>query len=122
MKNYKKYIDDNKIDSRDAVINLINSNPDDLELEFLSVIAETVNNKRTDTAAFYTDSSILNCIKERLPEINKESVRILEPSVGIGNFLPIIIEKYAHNSELIIDVVDIDKKSLQILKALNKYR
>ncbi|MDE8087866.1 Eco57I restriction-modification methylase domain-containing protein [Erysipelothrix rhusiopathiae] len=122
MKKYNKYITDNGIDSRNDVIKLIKKNPDNLDLESLSIIAETVNNKRTDTAAFYTDTTILKHIKNQLPIINKKSVRVLEPSVGIGNFLPIIIEKYSHNKELIIDVVDLDSKSLEILKELNKYR
>ena len=26
-----------------------------------------------------------------LPDIDKDTVRILEPSVGVGNFLPLII-------------------------------
>lgn len=122
MKNYKVYIDKNNITNREMVLDLIKKNPDNLSLEELSIIAETINNNRTSTAAYYTDDSLLEEIKKELPTIDKKIIRILEPSVGIGNFIYILIEKYKLNEKVIIDVVDIDKKSLVILDALNAYR
>ena len=48
------------------------------------------------------------------------TINILEPSVGVGNFLPTLIEKYGEVQDVNIDVVDIDKNSISILKALLK--
>lgn len=45
-------------------------------------------------------------------------LRILEPSIGVGNFLPALIEKYSCVHNVIIDVVDIDSFSIEILKEL----
>ena len=51
-----------------------------------------------------------------LPDIDKEEIHILEPSVGTGNFIPFIIKKYASAKFLKIDVVDIDPDVIAILK------
>ena len=45
-------------------------------------------------------------------------INILEPSVGVGNFIPMLIQKYADVPSVNIDVVDIDDDSLEVLKAL----
>ena len=51
---------------------------------------------------------------------NYNSIKILEPSVGAGNFLPLLIEKYKSVSDVQIDVIDIDKNAIDILKILIK--
>ena len=86
----------------------------------LSKIAELSNAKRNDEEAFYTNKFLLNYIYNELPIINKKTIRVLEPSVGVGNFIPYIISKYSYAEELIIDVVDINDYSLEILKELLK--
>jgi DNA (cytosine-5)-methyltransferase 1 len=54
-----------------------------------------------------------------LPEAKGiQKLRILEPSIGVGNFLPLLIEKYKTVNEVIIDVVDIDENSISTLKLL----
>ena len=55
-----------------------------------------------------------------MPNINKKQIRVLEPSVGVGNFIPYIIAKYSYAEELIIDVVDINNYSISVLKELLK--
>lgn len=45
-------------------------------------------------------------------------INILEPSVGVGNFIPMLIQKYVDVPSVNIDVVDIDDDSLEVLKAL----
>ena len=55
-----------------------------------------------------------------MPIINKKVIRALEPSVGVGNFIPYIISKYSYAEELIIDVVDINDYSIGVLKQLLK--
>jgi len=52
-----------------------------------------------------------------LPELKeKKKIRILEPSVGIGNFVPLLIEKYEDKDEVIFDLLDIDSNSFIVLK------
>lgn len=118
----KKHIKNYNLQYREDVIGFIKKNPENLSVDDLSRIAELVNNSRIDTAAYYTDAKTLSTVSEHLPTINKEVIRILEPSVGVGNFLQIIIDKYSHAKKVIIDVNDIDEKSIEITKLLNRYR
>ena len=60
----------------------------------------------------------MNEIFKELPYIEKDVITILEPSVGIGNFLPFIFKKYEETKEVNIDVVDIDSRNLEILRLL----
>ena len=110
------------LNTRETLMLFIDENPENLRVEELSRISELVNNKRVDTAAYYTDVETLNLIKENLPEIKKDVIRILEPSVGVGNFLQIIIDKYSYAKKIIIEVNDIDKESIELTKKLNLYR
>ena len=58
---------------------------------------------------------------KKLPMVEKKIIRILEPSAGVGNFVPLIIQKFK-DKEVILDLVDIDPDSLEVLKALiSKY-
>ena len=98
----------------------IKNNQKDLSFTTLSKIAELSNAERNNEEAFYTSKSLLNYIYKELPDINKKEIRILEPSVGVGNFIPYIIAKYGHAESLIIDVVDINSYSLSVLKQLLK--
>ena len=52
-----------------------------------------------------------------LPDTDKDIVRILEPSVGVGNFLPLIIKKF-EGKRIILDVVDIDEHSLEFAELI----
>ncbi|MDT2731536.1 Eco57I restriction-modification methylase domain-containing protein [Streptococcus parauberis] len=118
----RKIISDNALNHREDVKKFIEMNVDSLPLADLSRIAELVNNGRVETSAYYTDELILDEIYKYLPEINKDEIRVLEPSVGVGNFLQPIIDKYSKAKKLIIEINDIDEKSLELLKILNKYR
>ena len=114
-------IEDYNLVKHTNLINFIDKNPLCLSLNSLSRIAELSNTKRTENAAYFTSKSLITEIMKNLPESNKNIIRILEPSVGVGNFLPIIIKKFEEKS-LIIDVVDIDNDSLEITKKLlNRY-
>jgi len=54
-----------------------------------------------------------------LPELkSKKKIRIMEPSVGIGNFIPLLVEKYQDKTEVIFDLVDIDSNSFVVLKSI----
>lgn len=115
MNNYNLY-------SSALLKKFITENPENLGLNDLSIISELSNVNRMETAAYYTDLETTEMIYKKLPEINKSIIYILEPSVGIGNFLDIIIRKYKNKKKVIIDVIDIDQNSISILKLLNTYR
>lgn len=121
-KNLKKIVDKHALSDRKKVMEFIKDNPEDLSIEELSRIAEIVNNKRTETAAYYTDFKTLSLIEEYLPNIEKETIRVLEPSAGVGNFLSIIINKYKNAKKLIIDFNDIDEESIALIKLLNQFK
>lgn len=100
--------------------NLLNFiNKSNLRFTELAKIAELANAQRENNAAYYTRQDICFSIIKNLPDAKKYSeLRILEPSIGVGNFLPTLIEKYSCVHRVIIDVVDIDPNSIEILKEL----
>lgn len=100
--------------------NLLNFiNKSNLRFTELAKIAELANAQRENNAAYYTRQDICFSIIRNLPDAKKYSeLRILEPSIGVGNFLPTLIEKYSCVHRVIIDVVDIDPNSIEILKEL----
>ena len=85
----------------------------------LSKIAELANAMRENNAAYYTRQDICYTIIKSLPDARRyRTLRILEPSIGVGNFLPTLIGKYGDVPEVRIDVVDIDSSSLETLRVL----
>lgn len=83
----------------------------------LGKIAELTNTSRTANAAFFTSKTLITEMMKALPDIDQPTIRILEPSVGVGNFIPLIIKKF-EGKKLILDVVDIDAHSLEIAKLI----
>lgn len=98
-------------------VSFINTNPLGLSLSSLSRVAELANTNRTEAAAFYTNKALITEMIKLLPDLESETIRILEPSVGVGNFIPMLIKKY-ENKTIILDIVDIDPNSIEIAKAL----
>lgn len=97
----------------------IESNPSRYNLHTLYNIAELANVKRVETKAYFTREDIVYNVVQKLPDFkDKKSIKILEPSVGIGNFLPLLFEKYAHIKDVHLDVIDIDSASLKTLEVL----
>jgi len=85
----------------------------------LSKIVELANAQRDKHAAYYTRQDICFTVVKDLPDAsNYNSIKILEPSIGAGNFLPLLIEKYKSVSSVDIDVIDIDPNAIDILKIL----
>lgn len=77
---------------------------------------EVSNPARRQNAAFYTRLDIAGHIVATLPEFaSKKTIRILEPSVGVGSFLLPIVQKY-RGKRLELDLVDIDGDSLAAAK------
>lgn len=117
-KEIKKIIKEKKLSDTSSLINFIIKNNENYSLNSLSRIAELANTQRVENAAFYTNKQLLFEIYKKLPDIKKDNIKILEPAVGIGNFLPLIINKYSNCKTLNIDIYDIDSESIKILKVL----
>lgn len=89
-----------------------------LSVSTLSRVAELSNNARVENAAYYTGKDTLTEVFQHLPAFGKDEIRVLEPAVGSGNFIPFLIKKYAYAKAVIIDVMDTDSDALRILKSL----
>lgn len=118
LKEISKIIKDNDLLDNGNLNDYIKQKQNILSFTTLSKIAELSNAERNDEEAFYTNKKLLNYIYKEMPIVNKKVVRVLEPSVGVGNFIPYIIAKYSYAEKLIIDVVDINDYSLGVLKQL----
>lgn len=108
-----------ELDSAESLLNFIDDNPEHLSLAQMGRVCELANSKRIDNAAYFTSKSLISAMLNNLNMVDKSTIRILEPSVGIGNFVPLLAKKF-QGKNLIIDVVDIDATSLEIAKKLIK--
>lgn len=79
-------------------------------------ILEKNNPNRVKNGAFYTDKFIVNEIIKVLPNFkDKNEINILEPSVGLGSFLPLLLKKY-ERKKINLFLIDIDKNTIKNLK------
>ena len=116
-----KLIAENDLQDVSKLKNYLKRNVGKLDYPILSRLAELSNSSRLDNAAYYTRQDVCYSMVNSLPESKfYKTLRIIEPSVGVGNFLPLLFEKYREVPEVFIDVVDIDKDSIDILKILLK--
>lgn len=116
----KKKIQEFNLSKASNLHDFIKENSENFSLNALSRVAELANSLQNETAAYYTDKSILISIFNNLPDISRDEIRVLEPSVGTGNFIPFIIKKYERCKKLIIDVCDINKDSLKTFSLLSE--
>ena len=85
---------DNHLDSQERILNYVKKHT--VSFARLSRIVEMANSERDNTAAYYTRQDICFGIVNNLPDAkNYSNLSILEPSIGVGNFLPSLIEKYS---------------------------
>jgi DNA (cytosine-5)-methyltransferase 1 len=103
------------------LISYIKSNPRDLGFASLCRIAELANSKRCDQEAYFTNKTLITEIVKSIPEIGGETVSVLEPSVGAGNFIPFIIKMFEDKKAVNITLIDIDSATLAVLKELLKH-
>lgn len=120
-KEIKDIIEKNELGEKNNLDMFINESK--LNQNELINIIELANAKRNETSAYYTNPSICYSIIKSLPDFNtREELRILEPSVGAGSFLPLVFAKYKHIKRVLLDVVDIDENSIENVKQLlNKF-
>ena len=95
----------------------IAENPLALSAAALGRVAELANTSRTDNAAYFTGKALITEMMKALPNTDRDTVRILEPSVGVGNFLPLILKKF-EGKRILLDVVDIDAHSLEFAQLI----
>ena len=104
-----------------SLITYIQVNPRNLGFSSLCRIAELANSNRNEQEAYFTNKSIVTEICKALPQFSGDTINILEPSVGVGNFIPFLIKLFEHKKTVNLTVVDIDKNALTVLKELLKY-
>jgi DNA (cytosine-5)-methyltransferase 1 len=101
------------------LIHYIQTNFESSGLENIYQIAEYANSSRQDNAAYFTRRDVAYSVVKDLPDFKgKKKISILEPSAGIGNFIPLLAEKYKDKEEINFDLVDIDTNSIGVLKAI----
>ena len=116
-----KLINNLKLNETERLRNFIIDNKNNYSLPDLFKIIELANAERLKNAAFYTRQDICFSLVKELPEPEKyQELNIMEPSVGAGSFLPLLFKKYESVGKVNIDVVDIDKNTIIILKELIK--
>lgn len=113
----QKIIATHNIDSYEALIGFLSKWRSGFSLR--SKVAELSNINRDSNAAYYTRADVCYAVVKNLPDFKeRKEICILEPAVGVGNFIPALIRKYRDIPSVIVDVVDIDDKSLDVLKVL----
>jgi len=112
-----RIVNDNNLVEKDALLKFIIENRTKYSPSALGRISEMANTNRTDEGAYFTSKPIICEMVSRLPDFEKNEIRILEPSVGVGNFIPLLVKKY-QNKKVILEVLDIDSSSLEVLKLL----
>lgn len=110
-----KVIAEHQLEIRKNLCSFLQDNPLELDVASLMRITELCNARREKNAAFYTNKFIVNEIMSSLPSFNKGEIRILEPSVGAGSFIPFLFKRYEDVPHVILDVVDIDSDSMETL-------
>jgi DNA (cytosine-5)-methyltransferase 1 len=114
-----KIIDKNNLKNVTNLKKFLKENKNKYSLNNLYKIAELANLNRLENKAYFTREDIVFNVINKLPEFkNKKTIKILEPSVGIGNFLPLLFKKYEDIPSVVIDVIDIDSNSFEILKIM----
>lgn len=117
----KVEIDAGRLTDTSRLIDYIRENPRNLGFASLCRIAELANSNRNEQEAYFTNKTLITEIVKTLPDIGGDTVKILEPSVGAGNFIPFIIKLFERKQEITLTLVDIDKDALAVLKELLRH-
>lgn len=112
-------IENNQLTRPSKLKAFISDNKANYSVQQFSRLIELANTKRESHSAYYTNDFIIEKIIKELPEFhNKTEITILEPSVGAGNFLPFLFEKYSHIPKVNLWLMDIDNEVLSLLNIL----
>jgi len=117
----KNVITNEKITDVHHLISYIRDNPLNLGFASLCRIAELANSNRNEQEAYFTNKKLITEISKSLPDVGNDTVSILEPSVGVGNFIPVLIKLFEHKRKVKITAIDIDENALAVLKELLKH-
>lgn len=118
-KDVEQFLKNYKLKTLDDLKRVIVSYGKELNPDLIYIAAELLNLNKNNTAAYYTDKIICEEIFKILPNIkNKKHVRVLEPSVGAGAFLPFIAEHFKDKECLELWVVDIDSNELKLAELI----
>lgn len=112
-------IESKKLEDISNLTNFLKDNIDTYTESTILRIIEMANTKRQTHSAFYTNRFIVEHIIEDLPELEKDKITIVEPSVGAGNFLKLLYKKYENKKQVNLILIDIDEDILRILESLN---
>jgi DNA (cytosine-5)-methyltransferase 1 len=117
----KREISEQGLTDIPALLCYFRNNPKNLGFASLCRIAELANSNRTEQEAYFTNKSLVTEVVKTLPDIDGDNISILEPSVGAGSFLPLMVKLYEGKDKVKITAVDIDKNALAVLKELVKH-
>lgn len=92
----------------------IKTNKDNFYIK--TYIEEQVLPEKKETGSFYTPQSVVYESLKKLNLKNYKTIKILEPAVGLGAFIPQIVSACYQVEKIEIDVVDIDSECLKKLK------
>lgn len=111
-----KLIEKNNLNELSNLKKFILNSKNHYSLEQLSRVIELANTKRETHSAYYTNDFIIEEIIKELPDFHeKQEINIIEPSVGIGKFLPFLFKKYLHIPKVNLFLIDIDEDVLSLL-------
>ena len=115
----KKIIESNSLHVHQNLRTFLKENLKNYSFENLSKISELSKIDRSEHATYYTTNDVCFSLVGALPMFDSEKeITILEPSVGAGNFIPLLVDKYKHCKKVTLDVIDISENELEILKIL----
>lgn len=100
------------------LIDFITKERESINFRSLGSIIEHANSKRQKNSAFFTNTSLLDSLIKHLPDFQKDEITIIEPSVGIGNFLPHIFKKYDYIKKVNLKLIDIDPSIISLLQIM----
>lgn len=112
-------IDKKELKNHSKLINFLSEEKENYNLNTILTISEMSNSTREESSAYYTDKILINEIINELPSFdNKKEITIMEPSVGIGSFVPQLSSYYADKTKVTLICNDISTEATDILKIL----
>ncbi len=114
-----KIISEKKLTNTKNLNNFLKKNFNNYSFSELLKICEFSNLMRDQFKGYYTPMEIgYNLVKD-LPDFStKKEISILEPSVGCGNIITLLIEKYSKIKKVNLYLFDLDLKIIETLKLL----